>query len=132
LPIYEYRCASCRKRVQIFFRSFAAVSSTVACPSCQSTDIERVPSRVAVGRSDSSYDDFLSDPSNLENVDYEDPKAMAQWARRMGEAAGVEVDGEYEEMLDQMERGEDPGSLMDDFGGASGIGDDLGLGGLDD
>jgi len=122
LPIYEYRCASCRKRVQVFFRSFSAVGSA-ACPNCQSTELQRVPSRVAQVKSESSYEDFLSDPSNIDNVDYDNPQAMAQWARRMGEAAGVEMDGDYEEMLEQMESGEDPG----DFMGGDGGGDDMGF-----
>jgi putative FmdB family regulatory protein len=128
MPIYEYRCGSCRRRVQVFFRSFSAVGSAT-CPNCQSTDLQRVPSRVAQVKSESSYEDFLSDPSNLENVDYDNPRAMAQWARRMGEAAGVEMDGEYEEMLGAMERGEDPEAFAGgddaggDFGGDFGGGD---------
>jgi putative FmdB family regulatory protein len=120
LPIYEYRCGACRRRVQIFFRSFSAVTDNATCPHCQSSDLQRVPSRVARVRAEGDYEDFLTDPSNIENLNYEDPKAMAQWARRMGEAAGVEMDGDYEEMLEAMESGEDPGDL-------AGAGDDLGL-----
>ena len=118
MPIYEYRCGSCRRRVQVFFRSFSSVGSA-KCPNCQSTDLQRVPSRVTIGRSESSYEDFLSDPSNLDSVDYENPRAMADWARRMGEAAGVEMDNDYEDMLDQMASGEDPGDLMGGDGGGA-------------
>jgi putative FmdB family regulatory protein len=124
VPIYEYRCGACRRRVQVFFRSFSAVTETATCPHCQSPELQRIPSRVARVRSESDYEDFLTDPSNIESLDHEDPKAMAQWARRMGEAAGVEMDGDYEEMLEAMESGEDPGGLM-------GEGDDLGLGDSD-
>ena len=114
MPIYEYRCGACRRRVQIFFRSFSAVAAGASCPHCQSPQLERIPSRVARVRSEADYEDFLTDPSNIENVDYEDPKAMAQWARRMGEAAGVEMDSDYEEMLEAMESGEGPGGLPDE------------------
>jgi len=113
MPIYEYRCGDCRRRVQVFFRSFSAVSAAT-CPHCQSANLQRLPSRVALGRSESSYEDFLSDPSALENVDYEDPRAVAEWAKRMGEASGVDMGDDYEDMLDQMASGEDPGGLMPD------------------
>jgi hypothetical protein len=63
-------------------------------------------------RSESSYDDLLSDPSTFENIDYENPRAVAEWAKKMGEAAGVDMGSDYEEMMEQMEHGEGP----DDFG----------------
>ena len=107
MPIYEYRCNSCRRRVQIFFRSFSAVDQA-ACPQCQSIDLERLPSRVAYVRSESSYEDLLSDPSAFENIDYENPRAVAEWAKKMGDAAGVDMGSDYEEMMEQMEHGEGP------------------------
>ncbi len=41
----------------------------------------------------------------------------------MGEAAGVDMGDDYEEMLDQMERGEDPGDLGFDEGSADAMSD---------
>ena len=63
-----------------------------------------------------SYEDFVGDPSNFEGIDYNDPRAVAQWARRMGDAAGVDLGPEYEEMVSQIGEG---GADMD-----SGLGDD--------
>ena len=57
MPIYEYRCNSCHRRVQLFFRSFSSVGNAV-CPHCQSTELGRVPSRVAQIRSDSSKEEM--------------------------------------------------------------------------
>jgi putative FmdB family regulatory protein len=114
MPIYEYRCNSCGRRVQLFFRSFSAVADP-ACPECHSTDLGRVPSRVAVVRSEDAVLDNLSDPSSFENVDYSDPRAVAEWARRMGEATGADMGDDYDEMIDQMARGEEPGGF--DSGG---------------
>lgn len=122
MPIYEYRCHACGRRAQIFFRSFAAAESP-RCPHCQSEELTRLPSRVGIVHSAASYTDFVGDPSNFEGVDYNDPKSVAQWARRMGEAAGVDLGPEYEEMVGQMGEGEDfdPGLGGDDFG----LGDDF-------
>jgi putative FmdB family regulatory protein len=49
MPIYEYRCLTCHKKVSIFFRSYASVSDPV-CPECGSTNLERLFSRVVVRR----------------------------------------------------------------------------------
>jgi putative FmdB family regulatory protein len=49
VPIYEYRCQTCRKKVSIFFRSYASVTDPV-CPECGGTNLERLFSRVVVRR----------------------------------------------------------------------------------
>jgi len=127
LPIYEYRCNGCNRRVQIFFRSFAAAEHPT-CPHCQSTDLGRVPSRVARIQSDSAREEFFTDPSNFASLDYENPRAVAEWARRMGDAAGIEMGDDYDQILDQMEQGEGLGDLGGDEAGAFGHShDDLGL-----
>lgn len=126
MPIYEYRCHSCGHRVQVFFRSFSAVADPT-CPRCNSTDLGRVPSRVAVVRSEESLLDDLSDPANLSNVDYTDPRSIAEWAKRMGEATGADLGDDYDEMIEQIARGEEPGES--DLGG--GDSEDLGSDDLD-
>lgn len=129
MPIYEYRCKSCGRRAQLFFRSFSAVSTPV-CPHCQSTDLDRLASRVAIVRSESSQMDYFSDPTNFADVDYENPRAMAEWAKRMGEAAGVDMGDDYEQMVEELASGDEGG----DFGapGMAGGGGFDDLGGLDD
>ncbi len=115
MPIYEYRCNGCGRRVQLLFRSFSAVEQA-ACPQCHSTDLQRLPSRISAVHSESSAEDFLSNPSTFENIDYNNPRAVAEWTKKMGEAAGVDMGSDYEEIMEQMERGEEP----DDFSYGSG------------
>lgn len=118
MPIYEYRCNGCGRRVQLLFRSFSAVVDP-KCSHCGSADLNRLPSRISHVRSDTAYQNLLDDPSALENVDYENPRAVAEWARRMGDAAGVEMGPDYDEMLHEIEAGED----FDDLDDAGGFGD---------
>ena len=106
MPIYEYRCSDCSRKLQLFFRSFRAASDP-ACPHCGSTNLARLPSRVARVRSESDYLDSFSDPTNLEGVDYNDPRSVADWAKRMGEATGADLGPEYDEMIAQLEQGEE-------------------------
>ena len=121
MPIYEYRCNACGRRAQLFFRSFSAVADPT-CPHCQSHDLGRMPSRVAIVRSEDRILDDLSDPASFENIDYDDPRSVAEWAKRMGEATGEDLGDDYEEMIDQIAAGEDPGDLGyggdDRFGGS--------------
>jgi putative FmdB family regulatory protein len=42
MPIYEYECEMCGDRFDIFFRSVNRISNEVACPSCQSTAVQRL------------------------------------------------------------------------------------------
>jgi len=120
MPIYEYRCRSCGRRSQLFFRSFSSADNA-SCPHCQSAELDRLPSRVAQVRSESGYRDFLSDPSNFGDVDYNDPRSVAEWAKKMGEASGAEMGAEYDEMVEELAQGEDFG----DGGGMGGDFDDL-------
>lgn len=121
MPVYEYRCGDCRRRSSIFFRSFNDVSSP-ACPVCGSSRMAKLVSRVVTIRSEEDRLEALADPSSLAGIDEDDPKSVAAWARRMGSELGEDLGDEFDEVVDAMERGEDP----------SAMGDDREAGGVDD
>lgn len=129
MPIYEYRCHGCRKRVSVFFRSFNAISEPV-CPECGSRDLTKLVSRVAVMKSEESRLEELSDPSSMSGLDENDPKSIAKWAKKMGSAMGEDLGPEYDEMIDRMEAGEMPDD--DAMGGPGGMGGMDDAGGLGD
>jgi|FLYN01.1.fsa_nt_gi putative FmdB family regulatory protein len=59
MPIYEYRCAGCKRRVSIFFPSISAAHSRTAagevhCPHCGSADLTRLMSRAYTIRGSTS------------------------------------------------------------------------------
>ena len=84
MPIYEYACMDCRKRVNVFFRTFDEVSHTTAiCPLCQGTDLRRLVSKVAVLKSEESRMDSLADPAMMAGLESEDPRALASFMRQM-------------------------------------------------
>ena len=125
MPIYEYRCRSCRRRVSVFQRSMHS-SETALCPLCGNRDLERLISRVAVVRSEESRLEDLASGAGLADLDESDPRSVARWARRMGREMGEDLGPEFDEMVEQMEAGEMPGEPSEG-GGEETLGDfDLG------
>ena len=136
MPIYEYACLDCRKRVNVFFRTFAEASDEAArCPICGGVHLRRLVSRVSVARSeDSRLDDLADDESLMSGLESEDPRALAHFMRKMSDETGEPMDAEMTEMVGRLEAGESPEEIeksmpefadMDD--GTAG-----GLGGFDD
>ena len=120
MPIYEYRCAPCRRRVQVLTLRVSEKPDPV-CDRCGSRTLERIPSRFALARSEESRLDALSDPSQLAGLDDGDPRSVARWLRRMGKEAGDDLAGpELDGMIDELESGGDALGDADDPRGAGG------------
>lgn len=130
MPIYEYRCSNCKRRVSVFFRSFSATADP-RCPNCGSDQLARLVSRVATLKSEDARLEAMSDPSNFGDVDENDPKSVAKFMRKMGNQMGDEELGpEFSEMVDRMESGESPEEIEKSMPGPGGAGGE-GLGGED-
>lgn len=124
MPIYEYRCQACRRRVNIFFRSFSAVSEP-ECPRCGSRDLTRLVSRVVMRRGGGASGGAEEDLGNagagdelgglFDGLDENDPRAMAHALRRMSEESGEPIEPEMEEALGRLEKGEAPDAVMADL-----------------
>jgi putative FmdB family regulatory protein len=118
MPIYEYRCADCARKVSVFFRSFSAVADPV-CPRCGGTRLTRLMSRVAIHRgasADGAGEDFGDGDGDfdgfLDGVDENDPRSVARAMRRMSDEMGEPIEPEMQEALTRMEAGEDPERVM--------------------
>jgi putative FmdB family regulatory protein len=108
MPIYEYRCLDCRRKVSIFFRRMGEEEGA-ACPVCGGRRLERLFSRFALARSEEDRLERLADDASLADIDESDPKSLARFMRRMGRELGEEGGEEFEEALEELERGELPG-----------------------
>lgn len=113
MPIYEYHCHDCRRRVSLFFRSFSEVEDEPICPRCGGTHLNRLISRVAVVRSEESRMDDLADPSMMDGLDEDDPKSIARWMRKMSAEAGEDMPPEFDEVIDRLESGQSPEEIED-------------------
>lgn len=70
----------------------------------------------------------FDDAAMFGDVDENDPRSVARWARRMGEQMGEDLPPGFEEQIARMEAGEMPD---DDEFGDGGFGDDS-FSGFDD
>jgi putative FmdB family regulatory protein len=139
MPIYEYRCADCKKKVSVFFRSFSVVDQEQPrCPICRGTRLTKLVSKVRVIRGASSGGDDGFDDAMLDDLDENDPRSLGRMMRRMADETGEDLGPEFGEVVSRLEKGEDPEAIEksmpelaemggDDGGGmgASMLGDDL-------
>lgn len=129
MPVYEYRCDDCRRRSSLFFLTLRAAADTEPrCDHCGSTRVRKLVSLFTAPRSEEERLDELADPAAFGDVDEDDPKSVARWARRMGKEMGEDLGPEYDEMVDAIERGDDVDDAMGmngDMGGAADGLDDL-------
>jgi putative FmdB family regulatory protein len=128
MPIYEYRCQDCKKKVSVFFRTLSAVDHNAArCPQCGGKNLSRLVSRVRALRSEESRLDGLADDSMLSGLDENDPKSMGRMLRKMARETGEDMPPEFDEAMGRLEAGESPESieqsmpeLAEGMGGAGG------------
>lgn len=67
----------------------------------------------------------LADPTTFAGLDENDPRSIAQWAKKMGKELGEEAGEDWDEMVDQMLEEELSGQDKESSGQKS---DDLGWG----
>jgi putative FmdB family regulatory protein len=121
MPIYEYRCDQCRTPFSLFVRSMSTQPLAV-CPRCGSDKVRRLISRFAVLHSeDSRADQMVDSAAGLGDVDENDPRSVARWARRMSNEMGEDAGPEFNEMVDRLDAGESPESIEQSLGSDGGM-----------
>jgi len=127
MPIYEYRCQDCGRRVSILWRSFSEIGTrTPRCSRCGSHNLNRLVSRVSVLHSEEHQLESFADPTKFGDLDEDDPKSIGRWMRKMSREMGEDLVGEFNEVVDRLEAGENPEDIeasMPEIGSDSG--DDL-------
>lgn len=109
MPIYEYRCQDCGRRVSILWRSFAEIGTkTPRCSRCGSQNLSRLVSRVSVLHSEEHQLESFADPSKFGDLDENDPKSIGRWMRKMSREMGEDLGEEFNEVVDRLEAGENP------------------------
>ena len=114
MPIYEYRCTACRRKVTVLTMRVSEAVDPV-CEHCGSRDLTRLLSRFAMVRSEEARLDDLTSDAALGDVDESDPKSMARWMKKMGSELGEDLGDDFDAMTDEMAGASTDGD--DDAGG---------------
>ncbi len=122
MPIYEFLCRDCGRKMSALVLSRARVSE-VRCKRCGSANLEKLFSRFATVKSEDSRLESLADPSALGGLDENDPKSVARWMKKMGKEMGEDFGDDLDQAVEEEMAGE-AGNAGDGTDGDSG-GDDL-------
>jgi putative FmdB family regulatory protein len=121
VPIYEYECQGCRRRVSLLIRTLHAAEAP-RCPRCGSPELSRLMSRFATVKSEDARLDSLSDPSSFGDLDENDPRSVAQFVKKMGSEMGEDLGPDLDAAMDEAMAegdagGDEDGSIADAGGG---------------
>ncbi|MGE0227056.1 MAG: zinc ribbon domain-containing protein [Dehalococcoidia bacterium] len=106
MPLYQFDCSGCAKRVEILFRSVTTTKKPV-CPECGSKKLKKVMSRVArIKSTRERFEDIDHVREAAELNGSSDPAVFARWARRVGAEYDEELGTNYRELAERAEAGE--------------------------
>jgi putative FmdB family regulatory protein len=120
MPIYEYECHDCRRRVSLLvLRPSTALPP--ACPRCGGSALTRLMSRFVTVKSEEARLDGLAESSSLGDLDENDPASVARFMKKMGKDLGEDVGDDFESAVDEAmaESGEAPDGEDIDMAGSS-------------
>ena len=112
MPIYQYDCAGCEQRVDVFFRS-AGAAAAPSCPECGATELTRVMSQFARTRTTADRLDSINFDREMGRLGSGDEGDFARWARRMGKQYDGELGSNFGDLADRADAGEDPVERVD-------------------
>lgn len=110
MPIYEYRCAACKRLTSTFVRK----AGDARAPECQRCGgkTARVFSKFAHHKSEQQIlEQHGAMPRTME--DYKDPRQIGRWVEKKFDDYGMEVPEEARKMIDAAREGELPDAVKD-------------------
>src|SRR5262245_1401689 len=116
VPIYEYECQGCHRRVSLLVRSLSAHLAP-RCPRCGGSELSRLMSRFATVKSEDARLDSLADPSQFGDLDENDPRSVARFMKKMGQEMGEDLGDDLDAAMDD--------AMAEGDGEAGGGGDGL-------
>jgi len=113
MPIYEYICHKCKRKVSIFMR-MSALQPNPACPICGGTGLDRVFSSFAVTKSTSTVHKESGEPGPGMSADYyKDPRNIGRSLEKQFKNMNMEIPSEIQNSIERAREGVLPDSLRD-------------------
>ena len=109
MPIYEYRCQSCRAGVSVFVRSIATHVAP-DCGECEAGPMARLMSSFAMGKTVAGVHE--SAPMGSRSPDYyRDPRNIGRHVEESFSRHGVAMPDSVRQSIDSARSGETPKGL---------------------
>lgn len=103
MPIYEFYCNTCQKKVSLFVRSITSSLSPI-CPSCGNKNLSRVISSFAFHKSEKTILEEAGDPDHPDLDYYKDPRTIGRWAEKKLQGMGIDMDSdEYKDTFSEVQ-----------------------------
>ena len=113
MPIYEYICANCRKKVSLFNRRYQE-SASPDCPQCGKPSLTRIFSSFAVHKSISTIHEESGEPGSRPGPDYyKDPRNIGRHLEKKFSEMNIEMPSEIQNSIKAAREGALPDSLKD-------------------
>jgi len=113
MPIYEYLCHNCKKKVGIFTRQ-TAIQRDPSCPVCGGTSLHRVISSFAVIKSTATVHEESGEPGPGMSADYyKDPRNIGRSLEKQFKNMNMEIPAEIQDSIDKARDGVLPDSLRE-------------------
>ncbi len=126
MPIYEYTCLKCRRKMSFLVMSPASFKPV--CKFCKSSELEQIYSRFAMPKSEEKRLESLADPGSFAGLDENDPGSVARWMKKMGKEMGEDFGGDIDQLAEEAAQeaaGGSPEGGNDSPAAVPGISDDL-------
>ena len=100
MPIYEYECLTCRRRVSLLVLAPSSAAPP-RCPRCGGESLSRLMSRFATVKSEEDRLESLADPSKLGDFDEDDPGSVARFMKKMGSELGEDLGEDFDSAVEE-------------------------------
>ena len=113
MPIYEYTCGTCNKKVTVFLRT-ASQEAKPLCPVCGNGGLTRIISSFAIHKSISTIYEESGTPGGAISADYyKDPRNIGRRLEKQLRDSNIEMPPEIGRSIAEAREGNLPGSLKD-------------------
>jgi putative FmdB family regulatory protein len=120
MPTYDYRCNQCGRKFALFYKSYKdyEAAATHTCPHCQSTDVNRRISRVAIAQPSRDLSS-LSSNEMLSVLDGGNSREVGKMFQQVADSTGEDLGESFNEATRRLSKGESIDSVERDIAASS-------------
>lgn len=114
MPTYDYRCNQCGRILALFYKTYKDYdAATPTCPHCDSADLTRLISRVAIQKPGRDYTSMSSDEM-LSVMESGKPQEVGQMFQQLGQGE-PSLGDDFHEITERLLKGDSPERIETDL-----------------